>query len=1745
VRQNYSPWLTEEGPVMAVGVGTAGDDVIDGTDDDDTLSGLGGNDIIRGHGGNDTIDGGDGDDSLEGGDGNDTIDGGAGDDTIAGGADDDTLQGGAGNDRVSGQAGDDRVAGADGNDVLYGGDGKDSLNGGYGNDRVYGNDGDDFVQGDNGSDRLYGDDGKDKILGGNGKDFLFGGNGDDDLHGGYGDDVLNGNIGDDVLHGDGDNDTLNGGAGADRLKGDDGDDTLNGGTGNDTLFGGHDDDRLYGQDGSDVLFGEYGRDYLSGGDGDDQLDGGDAVDFLDGGNGDDILHGGTGNDTLKGRNDNDTLYGDAGDDVVNGEAGNDIGYGGAGNDRVLGGSGNDTLYGDDGNDTVTGHDGDDVLYGGDGIDQLNGNDGDDIGHGGDHADKIYGHAGADTLYGDAGDDVIYGGLDNDRVIGGSGKDRLYGDEGNDVLRGSTGNDKLSGGAGDDRLDGDADRDTLNGGAGNDTLLGGGDNDALNGHGGNDTLYGEEGVDRLYGHDGSDTLDGGANDDYLDGGDGDDTLLGGTGVDFLSGGEGADNLDGGDDADFVKGRNGDDVLAGGTGNDTVAGGDGDDVLRGQSGDDILRGGNGADLLSGGAGNDTLEGGNDTDVFAFISGWGQDQINDFVFGVDQIDLTLLALLEAGETALDAFAKLDFEQVGADVRITLATPPGQSQAEGDASILVLNSQVYQFAAASFIFEGGLDDKAPEFDSLTTAQTDENNPGTVYLASATAPTGDTVTYSITGRDSSLFAIDANSGAVSFITPPNHETPSDIGGNNVYNFDVIATAAGASTTRPVTLTVNNLNDSAPVFANTSTFYVSEGILVALDSSASDPDGDLLTYSISGTDAALFRIDSATGILSFRITTDFQNPGDANGDNVYDVIVTASDGLNLSDHTLTVEVLNIFETINVIAISALDGFYLNGNIDRGSEGESVSAAGDINGDGFADMIVGADSTAYVVFGSGTGFGSENNGAESVILPEMPASDGFIIEADDFHDNLGKSVSSAGDINGDGIDDFAISAYGADGGVTGSGEVYVIYGTLSGFGVDVDGSQVLNPDSLDASLGFVIRGNGGITSAGATLASAGDINGDGYDDLSVYGADAGFTGDGGVHIIFGTAAGFGVDIGGRQIIDLSSLTASEGFFIHGDASAVVGSSLSAAGDVNNDGFGDLVFRSAADESVLMFGSASGFGVDVGGRQVVNLSGFGLTQGVFITGEHFASSSAGDINGDGFDDLIFGNSTGDLGGNNAGEAYVVFGSEAGLGTQVNGQMVLDLDTLDASQGFVIRGDDAKDLAGRSVSTAGDVNGDGFDDLIIGAPSTTGYFAEDRGHAYVIFGSNSGFGQTVDGRQVIDLSDLTSAEGFAINGAHSQSSLGASVAAAGDVNGDGFDDVLVGDPENPHYGRGPGQAYVIFGAPTGTMVGISAAGTSGSDNMIGSAGDDLLSGDGGADVIRSGAGDDMITVSDAGFARIAAGHGDDTLQLDGAGINLNFENIAHNTLTDIERIDLTGTGDNTLTVTQLDIFNMVETRDAGLAILRVTGDAGDTAYLSDAGWVAGSQVIEGTTTYNTWSNGNARAYVEDGIAVTLGSSGPAATPVDTAKAGLPPGMETLGDILVGFQIDNWIRIHHWHQSEFGRSGFEMLELFDDTPFFFTRPDDRGRMDLPDGFGKGVSASTTSINEPTGYDFDTAVPVQQSDEADYQVLSDDGGNGASPVMQPLSAKYSNPDSAPMIPPPELDFLIEDSIIPETPEGW
>jgi hypothetical protein len=675
-------------------------------------------------------------------------------------------------------------------------------------------------------------------------------------------------------------------------------------------------------------------------------------------------------------------------------------------------------------------------------------------------------------------------------------------------------------------------------------------------------------------------------------------------------------------------------------------------------------------------------------------------------------------------------------------------------------------------------------------------------------------------------------------------------------------------------------------------------------------------------------------------------------------------------------------TIDLTSLSAAQGFIIQGDVAGDQAGGFVASAGDVNGDGFDDLFIGARygddggtnaGEAYVVFGSGTGFGTAVTAGgftrQVIDLTTLTAAQGFIIQGDTPADSMSYSVSLAGDVNGDGLDDMIVGAHLGDDGGADAGEAYVVFGSAAGFGTaDAAGRRVIDLTSLSSAQGFIIQGDVAGDQAGGSVDTAGDVNGDGLADLIIGAArgDDGGADAGEAYVVFGSASGFGTAVTAagftRQVIDLTSLTAAQGFIIQGDVAGDLLGNVSSAGDINGDGFDDIVAGARygddggtnAGEAYVIFGSASTFGtaVTAGGftRQVIDLTTLTPSQGFVIQGDVASDllgasvAAAGDINGDGIEDLMVNARYGDDGGTNAGESYVIFGSTGGFGTlDATGRRVIDLTMLSPAQGFIIQGDAAGDYLS-AVASAGDINGDGFDDLI-----TSATFGDDggadAGEAYVIFGSAAGFG-TVDGtgRRVLDLTMLTTAQGFIIQGDAADDRAGSSVAAAGDINGDGFADLVVGANLGDDGGSAAGESYVIFGGAFGRTV--VTTGTSAAELLIGSIGNDTLTGNGGADSLRGGAGNDILAVSDTAFRNIDGGTGADTLRLDGSGINLQLDSRVDG----VEIFNIAGSGVTTLEIEGSDVIGadysplLDFTGSSAPKEAIVEGDADDSVILFD---------------------------------------------------------------------------------------------------------------------------------------------------------------------------------------------------------
>ncbi|MGB0562130.1 MAG: DUF4347 domain-containing protein, partial [Spirulinaceae cyanobacterium] len=261
------------------------------------------------------------------------------------------------------------------------------------------------------------------------------------------------------------------------------------------------------------------------------------------------------------------------------------------------------------------------------------------------------------------------------------------------------------------------------------------------------------------------------------------------------------------------------------------------------------------------------------------------------------------------------------------------------------------------------------------------------------------------------------------------------------------------------------------------------------------------------------------------------------------------------------------------------------------------------------------------------------------LSDLDGSNGFVLNGVDAGDGSGRSVSNAGDVNGDGVDDLIISARSADpNDQSNAGESYVVFG-----GANVGSSGSLDLSDLNGSNGFVLNGVDRSDFSGSSVSGAGDVNGDGIDDLIIGARSADPNGQrsaGESYVVFG-----GASVGSSGSLNLGSLNGNNGFVLNGvDQSDLSGNSVSGAGDVNGDGIDDLIIgaqgadpngQSGAGESYVVFG-----GANVGSSGSLNLSSLNGSNGLVLNGvgafngSGISVSDAGDVNGDGIDDLIIG-------------------------------------------------------------------------------------------------------------------------------------------------------------------------------------------------------------------------------------------------------------------------------------------------------------------------------------------------------------------------------------------------------------------------------------------------------------------------------------------------------------------------------
>lgn len=539
--------------------------------------------------------------------------------------------------------------------------------------------------------------------------------------------------------------------------------------------------------------------------------------------------------------------------------------------------------------------------------------------------------------------------------------------------------------------------------------------------------------------------------------------------------------------------------------------------------------------------------------------------------------------------------------------------------------------------------------------------------------------------------------------------------------------AAGVSTTASSTLLCNQANaemGSSVALAGDLNGDGYSDVIVgarAYDNGETD-EGVAFVYEGSATGISTLpvvtlEVDQAGASFGFAVAS----AGDLNGDGYSDLVV----GANGFDNGENDEGAAFVYHGAPSGISTAVGETFTGGQASAEMGTSVNSAGDVNGDGYSDIVVSAryydngetdEGAAFVYHGSATG-----------ISPTYAT----MLESNQVGAIFAYGVSSAGDVNGDGYSDIVVGALMYDNGETDEGAAFVFHG---------------GPTGINPTPATILEANLPGAWFGSYVACLGDVNGDGYSDIGVgiWNFSNPEPNEGGAYIYHGSPTG--INPIEQTILESNQADAQAGL-----------ESIGAAGDVNGDGFSDVILgayhydNGETDEGAAFIYHGSSTGVDATYDALVESNQVGAALGNSVT-------SAGDVNGDGFADVIVGAHSYDNGETDEGAAFIYLGSASGINTTP--ATVLDCDQAGAQFGV-------------GTASAGDVNGDGYSDVVVGAwfYTSVSFF---EGAIFVFHGSPAGVSANYDAMMT---NTFFNAE------------MGHSVASAGDVNGDGYSDILAG--------------------------------------------------------------------------------------------------------------------------------------------------------------------------------------------------------------------------------------------------------------------------------------------------------------------------------------------------------------------
>ncbi len=561
-----------------------------------------------------------------------------------------------------------------------------------------------------------------------------------------------------------------------------------------------------------------------------------------------------------------------------------------------------------------------------------------------------------------------------------------------------------------------------------------------------------------------------------------------------------------------------------------------------------------------------------------------------------------------------------------------------------------------------------------------------------------------------------------------------------------------------------------------ASFYVKDNI-VSIEVNAEGALYPVTIDPVSSTANTFLESNQADALFGRYLSS----AGDVNGDGYSDVVI----GAFQFDNGETDEGAAFVYHGSATGLSTTPAVTLEANQAGAAFGTGVSRAGDINGDGYGDIIVGAlfydngetdEGAAFIYYGSATG-----------IIPTPVA----LLESNQANAQMGFFTDGAGDLNGDGYPDIVVGVFQYDNGLTDEGAVFVYLGSATGL--------VTTPAAI-------LESNQANSLFGREVKSAGDVNGDGFSDIIVGASlyDNGQVDEGVAFIYHGSATG---------------INTTPAVILEGDqANSYYGQSLAGAGDINGDGYSDVIVGAAQFDNT--FGDDGATFVYYGSATGINPVAAQVLYGSQADSRFgYEVSCAGDINGDGYSDIVVGSYFYDNGHTDEGAAYVYYGSSSGI-------ITTPVNILESNQNNTVFGIQAK--------SAGDVNGDGYSDLIIGAMWYDNG-QTDEGAAFIYHGSPDGL---LLAPLIID------------NITQDRSGFGYAVSVGGDVNGDGFSDVLISAPWYDDNGADEGRAFLYYGSVSGISTTASAVLDEANQGgayfgfSLGSAGD--VNGDGYSDVI-----------------------------------------------------------------------------------------------------------------------------------------------------------------------------------------------------------------------------------------------------------------------------------------------------------